>query len=273
MEQKVQPGHVIDGHVADIAKGGMCAWRLPADAGCASIGRSLVQIALTTMGLGRDIVDDASLVASELATNALHHGLRAVPSAPIVPPELWVWARTRPVRQLVVSVFDSCRSSWPDTTPHGLLDEHGRGIGIVGAVADGWGAHLSRSRLCTGGVPGKAVWAVFALPGPWPDARTTAPPMLAARHLASTLISCGIEDVTYRHGRSVSLLSIRLRKEETREKVRDEVNVWVEPGHLSFTDSSGSRVRRPIVDLHDVAESLVRRYEETRGRGIAARPG
>ncbi|WP_207947044.1 ATP-binding protein, partial [Actinomadura sp. 7K507] len=157
MAQIVQSGHMTIGHAADIALGGMCAWRLPADASCASVARSLLSIAMTTLGLDRDTTDDATLAASELATNALTH---ASPSTSTVPPELWVWARATPTPQLVISVFDACRSSWPDTTPKDLLDDHGRGIGIVALLAEAWGAHPSRS-ICTGGAQGKAVWAAF----------------------------------------------------------------------------------------------------------------
>jgi hypothetical protein len=45
---------------------------------------------------------------------------------------------------------------------------------------------------------------------------------------------------------------------------RGAVNVWVEPRSLTFTDPGGTRVRRPVVELHDLAEHLVRRIEESR---------
>lgn len=40
------------------------------------------------------------------------------------------------------------------------------------------------------------------------------------------------------------------------------VSVWVARDGFSFTDPNGSRVRRPAVDLNDVAEHLVRQAEE-----------
>lgn len=248
MVQTVQSGQVSVGHAADIALGGMCAWRLPADTSSASVARSLLGIAMTKLGLDRDTTDDAVLVASELTTNALTHSVSAAP------PELWVWARATPKPQLVISVFDACRSSWPTITPGNLLDDHGRGIGIVGMLADAWGAHPSRS-ICTGGTQGKAVWAAFPLLGQWPDPRTTAPPMLAARHLAATLTARGITNATHRHGRGVSLVTIPYGRNE-------ETNIWIEPGHLSYTLPDGVRHRRPIVDLHDATETLVHHLEE-----------
>jgi hypothetical protein len=130
-----------------------------------------------------------------MSTNALHHGLRAGSYAPAVPAELWIWARVTPAPQLVVTVFDTCRSSWPDTTPRDLLDEHGKGVGI--------------------------------------------------------------DNVSHRHEHGVSLVSVPLAGHSA-------LNVWVEPRSLAFTDPAGTRVRRPLVDLQDLAEHLVRRTEESR---------
>src|SRR5690606_40948107 len=71
MVQIAQSGHIGVGHAADIARGGMCAWKLPADKSCASVARSLLSMTMTTLGLERDTSDDAVLAVSELATNAL----------------------------------------------------------------------------------------------------------------------------------------------------------------------------------------------------------
>src|SRR5690606_32119076 len=124
MGQNVQSGHISIGHAFDISRGGMCAWRLPVDESCASVARSLLSMTMTTLGLERDTSDDAVLAVSELATNALTH------SGAATAPELWVWARATPKPQLVISIFDACRSSWPTTTAGDLLDDHGRGRGI-----------------------------------------------------------------------------------------------------------------------------------------------
>lgn len=253
MAQIVHAGHMSVGNAADIARGGMCAWRLPMDASCASAARSLVTVAVATLGLDGDGADNAILAASELATNALNHGLGADAGPSATAPELWIWARVTPAPQLVVSVFDACRSAWPDTTPRDLLDEHGKGLSIVGMLADAWGAHPSRS-FCTGGSPGKAVWTAHHLPGPWPNPHTTAPPMLAARHLASTLTARGIPNITHRHGRGISLVTVPMNANE-------ETNVWIDPGTLSWIDPTGARHRRPVVDLHDLAETLLSHFE------------
>lgn len=254
MVQITQSGQMSVGYAADISLGGMCAWRLPADASCASVARSLLGIAMKTLGMDRDTAADAVLVASELATNSLNHVLRAGPGAQGGAPELWVWARATPARQLVVSVFDTCRSAWPDTAPRDLLDEHGKGLGIVGMLSTAWGAHPTRSWLGAPDDRGKAVWCAFTLPGPWPSARTSAPPVLVARHLTSTLTGRGVANVSHRHGKGISLVTVPLPSGE-------DLNVWVEPGHLTYTSVNGARVRRPVVDLYDVTEALVRTIE------------
>lgn len=174
MVQIVQPGQIAIGHAAEIALGGLCAWRLPTDATCASVSRSLLAIALKTLGLGRGLIDDVALAGSELTTNAFNHGLGADASCSPVPPELWLWARATPSPQLVVSVFDTYRSSFPEAAPRDLLDEHGKGLGIVAMLAAAWGAHRSRSRLGSGR-PGKAVWCAFPLYGGWPNPRADGP--------------------------------------------------------------------------------------------------
>ncbi|WP_345019201.1 hypothetical protein [Actinomadura keratinilytica] len=129
---------------------------------------------------------------------------------------------------------------------------------IVDVVADAWGAHPSRSWLAEVSMRGKAVWSAFGLPGPWPDPRLTFPPSQAARHLAATLAARGIAGVDLRHTEGVSPVSVPL-------SARDAVNVWGEPGHPSFGDSGGGRVRCPLVNLHDVVEHLVCRFEERQG--------
>ncbi|RKS78825.1 anti-sigma regulatory factor (Ser/Thr protein kinase) [Actinomadura pelletieri DSM 43383] len=253
----MQSGQIGGAFTRDISMGGMCAWRLPSDERCASVARSLVRGGAGPLGLERDIVEDAVLAASELVTNALNHGLRSLGGAAPVPPELWVWARATPKPQLVVSVFDACRVFQPDTAPKSELDEHGKGLGIVSVLADSWGAHLSRS-WAENAVQGKVVWCTFALPQPWPRRPIAAPPMATAGHLASTLRSRGL-NVVEGYGRRVAVVSALV-------EARRELNVWIEPGHLSY-NAGATRVRRPIVDLYDTAEDIVRWSEAARPQG------
>lgn len=248
MAHMVQSGHIGGAFRRDISKGGVGSWRLPPDETCASVARSLVRGGVAPIGLERGIVEDVVLAASELVTNALNHGLRSQVGAEVVPPELWLWARATPKPQLVVSVFDVCRSSRPAIPSKDVLDEHGKGLAIVGMLADSWGAHASRS-WAGNGVRGKAVWCAFALPCSWPRECVTAPPMVTSGCLASTIAARGI-DVVEGYGRRVSVVSAVAGGGR-------ELNVWVEPGHLSY-DVGADRVRRPIGDLYDTVEDVVR---------------
>lgn len=256
MVQMPQAGQMA-GWTQDIPSGGSRAWRLPPDASCASFARSLLRAAMTMLRLGDDLVDAAVLAVSELATNAFDHGLRAGARDPIVPPELWMWARVTPAPQLVVAVFDTGRNAWPAPASGDLLAEQGRGLGIVGAVAGAWGAHLSRSRLCAGPGqrPGKAVWSAFPLPPSWAPVRPSVPSADVARILAGELAARGVENVRHRHDERVSLVRVPFPI--------GAVNVWVDGAGLSYHEPGGFRVNRPTVDFHDVAEHLIRQIEET----------
>jgi hypothetical protein len=131
---------------SDIAAGGVCAWQLPRDASGPPLARALLARTMTTLGLSRAMVDDGVLAVSECATNAYQHADAAGPYGSLAPPELWVFARTRPMSELVVSVFDADRSHLPQPAHAQPLDESGRGICILSAVTAAWGSRPSRSR-------------------------------------------------------------------------------------------------------------------------------
>ncbi len=83
--------------------------------------------------------DVAVLLASELATNAVRHA-----RSPVT-----VWLGRRPDR-IVLSVEDDSRE--PATVRHPrLMDEGGRGLELVDALADSWGEKEMPA--------GKLVWA------------------------------------------------------------------------------------------------------------------
>jgi anti-sigma regulatory factor (Ser/Thr protein kinase) len=87
-----------------------------------------------------DHVDDMALLTSELATNAVLHG-------------------QRPIAVTVEAGGDRIRVEVSDAAPAlpmeldlGLETEHGRGLAIVEAIADEWGAERVAGN-------GKVVWA------------------------------------------------------------------------------------------------------------------
>lgn len=243
------------GRPTDITIGGACSWQLPTDPSCAQFSRSTLRAAMTELHLPGDLTDNVLLCASELATNSFRHCVDHCPREPVIPPELSIWARTTPSKQLVLAVFDNCRNRWPDIENSNPMAESGRGLDIVAATSHSWGAHASRSRFGPWRVPGKTVWGAFPLPGLWPDSDFHAEPAHTARYLASTLHQRGITEIRCRHERNVSLVVVPLNSSAC-------MNIWIEPKALIFFDPDRTRIWRPLLDLHDVAEHLIRRIEE-----------
>ncbi|MFF2134495.1 ATP-binding protein [Streptomyces sp. NPDC058193] len=89
--------------------------------------------------------DDVLLCVSELATNALVHG---------VPPGRGFRVRLTCGSVLRIEVHDSGDGHVREPVDPGPLDEHGRGLALVGALADAWGVGKRD--------PGKIVWCEFA---------------------------------------------------------------------------------------------------------------
>lgn len=98
--------------------------------------------------LARDRADDVLLCVSELATNALVHG---------VPPGRGFLLRMLPYADSVrVEVHDS--GGGVPAVPEHAPDEGGRGLLLVGGLADKWGV----GERGPGPSPGKVVWCEFA---------------------------------------------------------------------------------------------------------------
>jgi hypothetical protein len=87
-----------------------------------------------------DLIDDAALVASELATNAVLHARS----------DFTVVLSRRPDGTIRVAVRDASHLR-PRPRRAGPLDCSGRGLGMVETIAAGWGADLLPD--------GKVVWA------------------------------------------------------------------------------------------------------------------
>ncbi|MCC5032813.1 ATP-binding protein [Streptomyces sp. WAC 00631] len=125
-------------------------WRLPRHARSVSRARTLLREQARSWHLPEETVETAALLLSELVTNAYRH------------------ARTSPGRQISIR----CVADGPalrvevsdagDEMPRLRLateaDESGRGLALVNALADWWGAHR---RPC--GI-GKTVWFELGLP-------------------------------------------------------------------------------------------------------------
>ncbi|SNT60794.1 Anti-sigma regulatory factor (Ser/Thr protein kinase) [Actinomadura meyerae] len=231
---------MLTGGPADIPAGGACAFQLPGDRSAASHARSLVAATMRQLNFAPDPIEDARLAVSELATNALAH------ASSTTRPELWIWARTRPTPQLVVSVFDAHRDAWPSLSHNDLLDEHGRGLSIVLALAVHAGASFTRSRLAVS--TGKRVWFTLPLPAAWSAAGHVIAPGLAANRLCEALAARGIPTSCRSDDKGISVVTA------------GALDVWVEPKAFSWRDGQGYS-RQPLIDLQETAERIVGHHE------------
>ncbi|MFF4247776.1 ATP-binding protein [Streptomyces sp. NPDC001822] len=108
------------------------------------LARQFVREALADWACGVD-ADDVLLCVSELATNALVHG---------VPPGRGFRVQLTWKDALRIEVHDSGGGEVREEPGPGPYAEYGRGLLLVGALADAWGVG-ERS-------PGKTVWCEFA---------------------------------------------------------------------------------------------------------------
>ncbi|TDE29993.1 ATP-binding protein [Actinomadura sp. 6K520] len=236
------------GKATDIPPGGFCAFQLPRDPSCASQARSLLAATMRDLTFPIDSVEDAKLAVSELATNAHTH------ATSMSRPELWVWARTCPAPELVVSVFDTHREIWPVSRDTDLLDEHGKGLSIVAALSSEMGTHHTRSRLTTS--RGKCVWFTLPLPTGWPVATHVITPAMAASRLSEVLRARGIPATCRGDDSGAPVISV------------GALNIWMEANVFSWRTSRG-HVSQPLIDLQEVAERIVNCHETA---GVSASP-
>jgi anti-sigma regulatory factor (Ser/Thr protein kinase) len=115
-------------------------WVLPEDLTAASAARGHVTDALTEVGVTDDALDDAVLVASELAANAARHGR---------PP--FILSIQLLDRQVRITVGDHGDSGGPVLADaDGAVDTdsgHGRGLALVTALSRAIGWSRSGARL------------------------------------------------------------------------------------------------------------------------------
>lgn len=117
---------------------------LPDDLRSVSTARRFVRAKLLEWGIG-DPLDDALLVTSELAANALTHARSSY--------RLLLSVSEQALR---IEVADAGAGT-PEPQPLTETEEHGRGLHLVGALAASWGMEAAESG-------GKRVWAELALP-------------------------------------------------------------------------------------------------------------
>lgn len=264
------PSDAVHPPAVTVSAGGCSASPLPMDASCAATARQLFRAAATGIGLPDEVIYDGVTMASELAANSMHaqaavqfDGVLGCPVAGA--PEVWLYLRRAAGQQeLVCKVFDAL-PGWkngqpPDPRPvagPAEDEESGRGLRVVHALSQGrWGHHLTRARLGTRKVSGKAVW--FAQPVPAGTAldrfRTALPGSLqAAAMLERMLAERGLRHIV-RADAPASGMSVL--------SIRRGLTVWVRSRVVSWTSRSGGREWREFSDLVDAAEQIVCAHEE-----------
>jgi anti-sigma regulatory factor (Ser/Thr protein kinase) len=122
---------------------------------------------LIDAGVFESVVDDASVILSELLSNALRHA-RPLPSGQV----RVTWGRRGD--RLEVAVSDGGAMTEPRRKPGALSSLGGRGLGIVEALSEGWGVrhedgvttvwavlHAPRSTRSNGSAPHRMVPTLF----------------------------------------------------------------------------------------------------------------
>lgn len=93
-----------------------------------------------------ECVADAALVVSELVSNAIRHAGPVTDNGYVVN-----WHLDEQQRSVVIAVTDGVVDSEPRAQPPSLASNSGRGLAIVGTLADEWGVQRTTTH--------KTVWA------------------------------------------------------------------------------------------------------------------
>ena len=111
-------------------------WELPEDLTASAFARARVREALTGIGLTDEVLEEAELIASELAANAVRYGN--------TPYALHIEAAPSRVR---ISVSNHGSTEDPRLIDAEIYSHHGRGLAIVEALADSLGWARDGDRL------------------------------------------------------------------------------------------------------------------------------
>jgi len=234
------------------------------------MARSFFREAVAGIGLPGDLVHDGVTMASELAANTLHaQGNVEFSGASQRPvsgfPEFWLYVRGAGSRcELVCKVFDS-QPGWktgslPDVKVRSKEGVNGRGLQVVDGLSAGeWGAHLTRGRLGSWKVSGKAVWFALRVPPACEVARFGRPdpsPWQAVNELEAMLGGRGLGGRLVRADEPSAGMSVM--------SVSRDLTVWCHAGTASFRAADGTYQRLSLADLAEVTEQIVWAHEELR---------
>ncbi|WP_037686215.1 ATP-binding protein [Streptomyces aureocirculatus] len=119
-------------------------WRLPRHARSVGRARTLLREQATSWELSSTVTETATLLLSELLTNAYRHAT--------VSPGREIWTRcVLKADRLHIAVTDA-NGTLPAPRQASLEDESGRGLTLVATLSDDWGAEPRPEGV------GKTVW-------------------------------------------------------------------------------------------------------------------
>lgn len=253
-----QPGGLAQ---AGVSGGGCFVRPLPVDTTCAAAARRFFREAVSSLGIPSGLLHDGVTMASELAANTLHAQRNAArPRAAAGVPEFWLYLRsTGRTCELVCKVFDTERG-WtvgaaPGMSKAPLDSVSGRGLQVVAGLSAGqWGCHLTRSRLGSWKVPGKAVWFALRIPPavlPEHVGRPRYAPDWLVDELETMLAERGLSSIVRADLDGISVLSINRH-----------LTVWRHGEVVSWRTPAGARHQVELSDLVEVAEQIVCAHEE-----------
>lgn len=149
-------GEAADAPSAEADAAGFVTFPLPGAAGSPAAARSLTRTTLCGWGL-EELVDDATVVVSELVTNALRYGTPpGTPQRPLPPAtenEPFLLSLVHYGSSVLCAVFDQ-GSEVPVVKEPDHLRESGRGLHVLESLSRKWG-------WTTPDRHGKAVWALL----------------------------------------------------------------------------------------------------------------
>lgn len=111
------------------------------EAASVGVARRRLRAALEREGVGESVVYDATLVLSELVSNAVQHG-RPDPAGRLE--VCWTLEHER----LVLEVTDHGHTTMPASRPQDLDADHGRGLVIVEEVCQSWRVDRRGDHTC-----------------------------------------------------------------------------------------------------------------------------
>lgn len=131
-------------------RGVSAGWSFTRTAKAPGRARRLLREQMEGWGVGKDVVDVAELLVSELVTNSVRHACR--PTGRLIA----VGAELDPDRLLRVEVADASDVPPVVRAQNGAEAEGGRGLVLVAALAADWGTY-PRQHI------GKVVWFTLGL--------------------------------------------------------------------------------------------------------------